>query len=94
MIFSTYNLSDEQLDQAAEWLNNQAAAAVKKQKINPPVNVGKVLLESYWENGYPYGGAIGGDYTIMFTPTSLGVQVILKYAFSNETIDLTDYESW
>lgn len=40
-----------------------------------------------------YVGAIGGAYTICFTPTGLGDIVVVKCADGTE-IDLTDYELW
>lgn len=41
----------------------------------------------------PYYGAIGGALTYSFTPTGLGVCVVVKHS-SGETLDLTDYENW
>lgn len=38
-------------------------------------------------------GAIGGEYTYSFTPTSLGVITKVK-RFDNNEIDLTNYDEW
>ncbi len=38
-------------------------------------------------------GAIGGQYTYLFTPTSIGVVVRVKCACGAE-IDLSNYEDW
>jgi hypothetical protein len=42
---------------------------------------------------YAYAGAIGGEYTYKFTPTSLGVIIQVEH-FIGEKIDVTDYELW
>lgn len=42
-----------------------------------------------------YAGASGGRFTYSFTPTSLGVVVKVHDAMEQQdTIDLTDYDSW
>jgi hypothetical protein len=46
------------------------------------------LLES------TYAGAIGGRFTYSFTPTSLDTIVKVTDGLTNNTIDLTDYDSW
>lgn len=38
-------------------------------------------------------GAIGGQFTFCFSPTTIGTQVIVKHA-SGVQIDLTDYDKW
>jgi len=40
-----------------------------------------------------YAGAIGGEYTWCFTPTSLGDVCKVKCS-CGETLDVTDYENW
>ena len=39
-------------------------------------------------------GAIGGAYTYHFTPTSLGVAVVIENTVTKAELDLTDYYSW
>jgi hypothetical protein len=41
----------------------------------------------------PYYGAIGGELTYEFTPTSLGVVTKVKHA-TGVVLDVTDYDSW
>ncbi len=41
-----------------------------------------------------YTGAIGGRYTYSFTPTGLGTIVKIHDPITDETLDVTDYESW
>ena len=43
---------------------------------------------------YPYFGAIGGNYKYSFTPNSIGMIVEVTNIYLNETLDLTDYDSW
>lgn len=88
-----FSLTDEQTVRLCKWTAEQNAIAVAAQKENPP-NVPQDILESAWEEGYPYGGAIGGSLTFSFTPTGLGVVVKVTDAHTSETIDLSDYEDW
>jgi hypothetical protein len=39
-----------------------------------------------------YSGAIGGQFSFIFIPTSLGM--IAKVTDGKETLDLTDYSDW
>ncbi len=39
-------------------------------------------------------GAIGGQFTYCFTPTSIGVAVVIKDSISGEELNVTDYDSW
>lgn len=41
-----------------------------------------------------YAGAIGGQFTYEFTPTSIGLGIVIIDNVSKERCDLTDYESW
>ncbi len=43
---------------------------------------------------YPYYGAIAGAVQYIFTPTSIGVAVKVKYTPTGEEINLTDYDEW
>jgi len=45
-------------------------------------------------NGEPYYGAIGGELTYSFTPTSLAIIVKVKHAVTENEIDLSDYDSF
>lgn len=51
--------------------------------------VGKFLEE----NRKP-SGAIGGQFSYIFTPTSLGIVCKIKDNIGGEEIDLTDYFTW
>lgn len=51
-------------------------------------------MEDLWKGSGLPGGAIGGAYTYCFTPTSLGVIVVVKNCVTKEEINLTDFDSW
>ena len=42
----------------------------------------------------PYYGSCGGELTYSFTPTSLGVVVVVRNGVTGESINLTDYDNW
>ena len=43
---------------------------------------------------FPYFGAIGGNYKYSFTPNSIGIGVEVTNIYLNETLDLTEYDTW
>ena len=88
-----FGLDKTQRQKLSTWIDEQNANAVAAQKADPP-DVPRDLLESCWEDGYAYGGAIGGNLTYAFTPTSLGVVTKVTDSLTGETIDLSDYEDW
>ena len=38
--------------------------------------------------------AIGGRYSLIITPTSLGTSIVIRDSLTNQIVDLTDYNSW
>lgn len=42
----------------------------------------------------PYAGAIGGQFSYIFTPTSIGCVIKVLNHFTGEECDVTDYEEW
>ena len=89
-----FSITDKQNSKIAQWCDDQNAKAIERQKENPPRNIPMSMLESSWEKGYPYGGAIGGDLTYSFTPTNIGVVVKITHGLTNETLDISDYDNW
>lgn len=49
-----------------------------------------------WMRNKPkkYTGAIGGRFTFLFHPTTLGVVVKVKDETDQTEVDLSDYENW
>jgi len=41
-----------------------------------------------------YAGAIGGQYSYEFTPTSIGTVFKIKCSICNNELNLTNYENW
>jgi hypothetical protein len=89
-----FELNEKQMDTLDKWVDSQSATAVANQKANPPTDVPLDILETCWDMGYPYGGAIGGSLTYSFTPTSVGVAIDVTCSHTQQTIDLSDYEDW
>lgn len=85
----TFKLSENQNKQLADWLTECNKEHIEEQRKTMSKRDFAILTE----NGkYPYTGAIGGGATYCFTPTSMGVIVVVKY-FDKE-IDLTEYDMW
>ena len=89
-----FNLTADQMIRLNQWSAEQNRQAVAEQRINPPIGVSCELLDECWNEGYAYGGAIGGSLTFMFTPTGLGVVTKVRDAFTQQEIDLSDYGYW
>lgn len=49
-----------------------------------------------WKSNHDqvYCGAIGGRYSFEFTPTGVGIIIVIKDNITNEKLDVTDYESF
>lgn len=87
-----FSLNEKQLKQYEEWKVGVYARGIEVQKEQYPEPEEHMVW--CWEEGFPYTGAIGGQFTFSFTPTSIGVIVVVKDALTGEKIDLTDYSEW
>jgi hypothetical protein len=85
----TFTLNDKQQAQLAPWARRQDAFVLEKQKQSKEPFIQNMLASNGYE--YPYYGAIGGVLTYCFTPTSIGVELIVKHAGTGAEINLTDY---
>lgn len=90
-------LNDDQIVKLEKWKKEVYTKGVKLQKKE--VKKRKIknnlsLYEESWELGYPYTGAIGGQFSYTFTPNSIGESVKVKDAVTGEVLDLTDISSW
>lgn len=45
-------------------------------------------------DGSSKGGAIGGNFTLELTPTSLGMIYVVKDSYTKTEMNLTDFGSW
>lgn len=88
---TNFQLTLEDHKKIDEWLYGTVYPATLKEQGKDP---SKVMWHTEDEEGrvYPYFGAIGGDLTYSFTPTSIGT--IIKVESCGHELDLTDYESW
>jgi len=86
-----FQLTQEDLEKVDKWLHETVYPAILKDQKKDP---SKAMWHTEDENGrvYPYFGAIGGDITYSFTPTSIGT--VVKVESCGHELDLTDYESW
>ena len=90
-----FELSEKQLQKLEEWKRSQYKAGVAYQKLT--IEKTDTFYECYkasWDDGYPYTGAIGGEFTYSFTPNSIGETVKVKNCITGDELNLTDYESW
>ena len=86
-----YKLDEKQCERLDEWLEQQNQAVLEKQKKSMSDEEFKHLTM----NGkYPYSGAIGGAVTYILTHTSLGSIIKVQHGFTNEVLDLTNYDEW
>ena len=85
----TFALTDNQQKKLNVWLSEQYKKKIEEQRLSMNESEFNNLTQ---EGKFPYTGAIGGGETYSFTPTSLGVIVVVEYF--GEKIDLTEYEMW
>lgn len=89
-------LEHEDMKKIDEWLKTTVYPdVIAKQKLVPEYAALAIARDS-WEQGYPYGGAIGGGLSYHFTPTSIGLITKITYGSGEHQheLDLTDYDSW
>lgn len=86
-----FSLDPDQSKKLAAWCEEQTARALERQRARmSPAEFSMLTVGGK----APYAGAIGGELTYSFTPTSLGTVVKVTNGLTNETLDLTDYDSW
>lgn len=85
----TFTLDADQEIKLAEWCRTQDEAVLAEQrKSDDP------FIREEAEAGFAYYGAIGGELTYSFSPTSIGTVLVVKHSVTGEEINLTDYGSW
>lgn len=86
-----FSLTEDELVKIAAWDAECNKRIIEKQKEEMS-EADFFLLTG---NGkHPYFGACGGNLQYTFTPTSIGVSVEVKNVYLNESLDITDYDSW
>lgn len=77
---SMLNMSPEQETKLEEWQQQQDAKVLEQQRVNDPTQ------------DMPYYGCSGGEYSYIFTPTSLGIVLEVRNNVTKEQINLIDYK--
>jgi hypothetical protein len=86
----SFELDDQQVAKLAAWRAEQDKAVLERQRA---ASTGEPFVDAVHESGSPYYGAVGGELTISFCPTSIGTIVTATHS-SGAEINLTDYENW
>ena len=96
----SYQMTQSERKKADEFIRQQRNLYVAKKKkeweANPPApgTLEHRIMERTLSFGCPYEGCSGGAVTYSFTPTTLGVAVVVRYALTNEELNVTDYDLW
>lgn len=86
-----FSLTESQLLKIASWNAECNNRIIKKQR-EEMTEFDFLFLTG--DGKYPYFGACGGNLQYIFTPTSIGVSVVVKNVYLDEALDVTDYDSW
>lgn len=87
--FGAFRLDDAQLVAINLWAAEQDRKVIEEQKSRD--DLPGYLTDN---NTQPYYGAIGGELTYSFTPTSLGTVEKVFHSGTKQELDVTDYDSW
>lgn len=70
--------------------------AIEKQKLDfaNASNELKEFYEECWNDGFPYSGVTGGQFSYILTPTSIGINVVMRCNITHLEKDITDYCSF
>lgn len=99
-VIRSYDVTVGQQREINKWLTEviyPAAIAAQKAEYDSgekPYDARFVAARMSWESGYPYAGAIGGDVTYQFTSTGLGDILVVSTPWSDETLNVTEFETW
>ena len=86
-----FSVNKEQLETIKKWKDELDKQTVARQKETMSAADFSLLTQ---DGKYPYSGAIGGDLTYSFTNTSLGTIITVTDKFTDEKLDVTDYDMW
>lgn len=73
-------LDERQIREIADWSAEQDNMYKKSNLIK--------------DNCEYYCGAIGGELTYLFTPTSIGMAIKVHHSGTNQNLDVSHYEDW
>lgn len=89
------SLNEKQAKEFEEFLQQQRKEAIAEQKRT--VNKQDPFYGTYqqsWDLGFPYCGAIGGEYSFVLTPTSIGTMIKVVYNPTKVEKNLTDWSEF
>jgi hypothetical protein len=86
-----WEISEEILEKIRVWHKEQDDIVLKRQREDKDAHGFQQALN---EHDIPYYGAIGGELTYCFTPTSLGDILIVKHSGTKAELDVTPYHEW
>lgn len=84
-----FQLTEAELAKAANFIEEQDAKVIEKQKESPTEFIRECAKE-----GIPYYGATGGAYSYIFTRTSIGLVTAIRNNLTKEELTLTDFGDW
>lgn len=87
-----FTVKPSDLEKIDTWLHSTVYPPILVEQLEDP-DVSQFIVEDERGRLYPYTGAIGGELTFTFTPTSLGDVFKVKH-YSGLELNLTDYDSW
>lgn len=87
-----FEISIEDHHRIHDWRMKEVYPEIIAQQKERAGDTPSVIEKDCWDQGYPYGGAIGGDLTYSFTPTSLGL--VTEVECYGKKLNLTNYEDW
>ena len=86
-------ITEDEQKRIAAWFKEQDAKVVQMQQKSGKFK-GDPLVQKLHQRGMGYYGACGGALTFQFSPSGLGTVFTVTHALTQETLNLTDYDSW
>lgn len=84
-----FEVTDEQKEKISKWAGEQDAVWLQKQKSSDNSFARRLAADNI-----PYYGAIGGELTYCFSPTSLGDILVVKHGGTGAELNVTDFDNW
>jgi len=87
-----FEVTAEEQAQIDKWLDEVVYPPIIAEQLKDPNKAMHLFADENGKIKYPYFGAIGGDLTYKFSPTSLGTVLVVESC--GQELNLTDYSSW
>lgn len=86
-----FDIDEKTLEKILVWHKEQDEIVLKRQREDVNKTAFQAALN---EEGIPYYGAIGGELTYCFTPTSLGDILVVKHSGTKAELNVTNFDEW